>query len=159
MMEVRRWSGWKIRRERGVKMNWLREMNNEGKKNSWAQAKKDKFIRLSHRAVESAVRQLRRSKCERVCVSLLARQKSPRGKQPCDAWSSDEGGSCSGANLVCMLMMLALQENFLCMQSTSAPSQKTKNTLHIAFLHIVSPECHLERFIILNNYESNESHS
>lgn len=153
MMEVWRWSGQKSGRERGAEINWLWVMNNDRQKQL-----KDNFIRLSHRAVASAVAQPQRSKCKRVCVSPLTRQKGPRGKQPCHAWSSDEGGTCSGANLVCMLMMLSLHENFLCMQSTSAPQQKKYNNLHIAFLHIVSPECHLALQNILKIY-AGESHS
>lgn len=126
-------------------------------KSSWAQAKKDNFIRLSQIRVCSYAAG-RRSTCKQVCVSLLARQKGPRGKQPCDAWSSDEGGTWSAPNLVCMLMTLALQENFLWMRSTSPPQQNKYNTLHIAFLHIVSPEFHLVWLIILKIY-AGDSHS
>lgn len=132
-----RWSGQAIRRERGVEMK---------AKNSWAQVKKDNSIRLSHKAVVSTVTWLRRSKCERACASLPTGEKSPRGKWPCDAWSSVEGRACSGADLVCILMMLALHENFLCMQSTSVPKTHRKNAALIVFLH--TQEYHFSLLII-----------
>lgn len=55
-------------------------------------------------------------------------------------------------------MLMTLHEDFLCMQSASAPEQNKYITLHIVFLHILSPECHLARLIFLNIY-AGESHS